>query len=220
MKSGGVHTNRRWALLAGKRCLLLALLFSAVAIRSAQAQSPKIPDGLVSSQAASVVVGQKNFSDITFGSDNARWGAISGIAVAGDKLIVVDSSYLAPPNNNRVLIYNDLESLRKRKAQDDLIAADVVVGQPNFTTSDPGTSATKMFQPAGLATDGTRLFIVDYGNNRVLIYNQIPQADGAAADVVIGQQSFTTNPFGTSASPLRRPDGVATDGTRLFIADS
>ena len=220
MKSGGVHTNRRWALLAGKRCLLLALLFSAVAIRSAQAQSPKIPDGLVSSQAASVVVGQKNFSDITFGSDNERWGAISGIAVAGDKLIVVDGSYLAPPNNNRVLIYNDLESLRRRRPQEALPNASVILGQPGPGVTTPGTSATQMFQPSGVATDGTRLFIAEWGNNRVLIYNKMPESDGAAADFVIGQDSFTTSVFGTTAKSLRRPNGVSTDGTRLFIADS
>lgn len=222
MSPVGVHRNKSRTVAWRTKNLytLIVIIVYSQTIGTARGQVPKIPNGFVTAQAASLVIGQKDYSAITGGLSRERWGAVSGLAITGNKLIVVDSSYLAPPNNNRVLIYNDLDALRKRKAQDDLIAADVVVGQPDFTTSDPGTTATKMFQPAGVATDGTRLFIADYGNNRVLIYNQIPQADGAAADVVIGQQSFTTNTFGTSASTLRRPNGVATDGTRLYIADT
>ncbi|MBI3933300.1 MAG: LysM peptidoglycan-binding domain-containing protein [Acidobacteria bacterium] len=200
--------------------LLPALLWCSLAARAAEAQVPKVPDGLISSQAASLVVGQKNFSDITPGMDDRRWGAISGIAIAGNTLIVVDGSYLAPPNNNRVLIYNDLNALRNRKPQDDLPNASVILGQPGPGETTPGTSATRMFQPSGVATAGTRLFISEWGNNRILIYNQIPQTDGAAADLVIGQDNFTSSGFGSSAKSLRRPNGVATDGTRLFIADS
>ena len=210
---------RRVFWLAGSLSLRFAILV-ALTNASASGQVSQIPEGLLSSQAAAVVIGQRNFSSITFGVTRERWGALSGFAIAGNQLVVVDSSYLAPPNNNRVLIYNDLAALRNRKPQDELIPADVVVGQPDFTTSEAGTSAAKMFQPAAVATDGTRLLIAEWGNNRVLIYNQIPAQNGVAADVVIGQQSFTSSDFGTSASRLRRPNGVATDGTRLFVSDT
>lgn len=207
-----------WRLEA--KFVLGAILLCALAVRTASGQAPKIPSGLVSAQAATVVVGQRNFSDISFGTDDRLLGAISGIAITGNTLIVADSSYLAPPNNNRVLIYNDLDGLRRRPPQDPLPNFSVIVGQPGPNSTEPGTSATQMFQPSGVATDGTRLFVAEWGNNRVLIFNQIPQTSGTAADVVIGQDSFTTSAFGTSEKALRRPNGVATDGTRLFIADS
>ena len=147
-------------------------------------------------------------------------GSISGIAVAGNKLIVADSSYLSPPNHNRILIYNDLSSLQARLPQDELPAASVVVGQSDFDTTEFGTSAQRMNQPVGVATDGSRLLVADWGNNRVLIYNQIPETNGAAADVVVGQQGFDTSNFGSAPNELRRPNSAYTDGVRLIIADT
>ncbi|MBI3896445.1 MAG: hypothetical protein HY313_11000 [Acidobacteria bacterium] len=203
-------------------CLTESNLFS---------QLGPIPQGLVTGQAARFVLGQKNFSDISFCTPNpnnllecpfptdSHLGAISGIAIAGNKLIVADSSYLHPPNNNRVLIYNDLNAL-KNEPPGNLVPADVVLGQPDFTSSTEGTSASRMFQPVGVATDGVRLFVAEWGNNRVLIYNQIPETSGAAADVVVGQKSFDTSSAGSGPDQLTRPNSVFSDGTRLFIADT
>ncbi len=201
--------------------LLLLCLGLAAPVARAQSQSGPIPAGLLNGQAASFVMGQENFSDITYGLDDKRWGAISGFTIVGNKLIVVDSSYLAPPNNNRVLIYNDLHAWLQRKPQDPLGNFDVLVGQTDLNSSTPGTSATQLFQPVAVASDGTRLLVAEWGNHRVLIYNQIPQGEGAAvADVVVGQPDFTSQGFGASPTSLRSPNGVATDGTRLFIADT
>ena len=215
---------RLWKPAAGRQfawalCCALVTLGVLAPYALGQARTP-VPNGLNTAQAASVVIGQTNFSDITSGSDNARWGAISGIATAGNKLIVADSSYLAPPNNNRVLIYNDLNALLNKKPQDPLPNADAIVGQAGPGLTDGGTSNTQMFQPSGVASDGTRLFVSEWGNNRVLIFNQIPNSDGAAADAVIGQTDFNSQGFGTTATTLRRPNGVSTDGTRLFISDT
>ncbi|MBI4460353.1 MAG: hypothetical protein HY648_09890 [Acidobacteria bacterium] len=194
-------------------------------------QTGPIPQGLLTGQAARFVLGQRNFSDISFCTSppedplkcpyptQSHLGAISGIAIAGNRLIVADSSYLHPPNNNRILIYNDLAGL-KSQSPGNLALPDIVLGQPDFTSSAGGASASLMNQPVGVATDGTRLFVAEWGNNRVLIYNQIPTNNGAPADFVLGQQSFGTADFGAGASQLRRPNGVSTDGTRLFIADT
>lgn len=200
--------------------LMAGLLLCGSAATNLAAQNRAIAAPFVSGQAARVVVGQQNFSDITAGTSEFRWGATSGIAVAGNKLIIADSSYLAPPNNNRVLIYNDLKALKERLPQADLPAADVVLGQPDFGSSDPGTSALRFNQPVGVASDGTRLFISEWGNNRVLIYNRIPEVSGASPDVVIGQKDFTSSGFGAGAQGMRRPNSVYSDGSRLFVADS
>ncbi len=249
-----------YLLITRGRVALFCLLLSISWTENLFAQSQPIPQGLVSSQAASFVLGQRNFSDISFctrllvepeeedggaiiecfGPSNRslddddresvrdlvrdfgrrHLASISGIAIAGNKLIVADSSYLAPPNHNRILIYNDLGSLKARLPQDELPAADVVVGQLDFVTTDSGTTAQLMNQPVGVATDGVRLIVTEWGNNRVLIYNQIPEANGAAADVVVGQLSFDTSNFGSAPNELRRPNSAYTDGVRLIIADT
>lgn len=201
------------------RIVPFPILFGLLLATELWSQVPPIPDGFSNGQAARFVLGQKNFSDISFGVTADRFGAISGLALAGDKLILADSSYLAPPNNNRVLIYNNFSSLAG-EAGGHLASAEVVVGQANFTSSAPGTSASSMNQPVGVASDGVRLFVSDWGNNRVLIFNKIPETNGAAADVVIGQSGFTTSDFGAGPQRLRRPNSVSTDGTRLFITDT
>ncbi|MBI4443928.1 MAG: hypothetical protein HY649_11205 [Acidobacteria bacterium] len=188
--------------------------------KAASGQMQPIPEGLVNGQAARFVLGQRNFSDITGGTSEIRIGATSAIAITGNKLIVSDSSFLSPPNNNRILIYNDLQALKARLPQDELPPADVVLGQPDFTTAAAGTAADRMNQPVGVATDGTRLYVAEWGNNRVLIYHQIPQTSGFPANVVIGQQDFASASFAAGPRGLRRPSGVSTDGTRLFVADT
>jgi len=195
---------------------ILGILLLAGEVRS---QTPPIPRGFQNGQAAVWAMGQTNFSDITFGLTSSRIGAISGITLAGRNLVLADSSYLAPPNNNRVLIYHDFDSFRHFVGAF-LRVADVVVGQPDFSSSAPGSAANQMNQPVAVASDGTRLFVAEWGNNRVSIFNQIPESNGAAADVVVGQPGFGSSEFGAGANRLRRPNGVSTDGTRLFITDT
>lgn len=182
-------------------------------------QTQPLPPGFQNGQAARLVLGQTSFSDITFGTTQSRLGAISGITLAGNKLIVADSSYLAPPNNNRILIYHDFDIFKNWEGGA-IVEASVVLGQPNFTSSDPGTTRDRMNQPVAVASDGTRLLVAEWGNNRVLIYDRIPETSGAPADVVVGQDGFTTSDFGVGRNRLRRPNSVSTDGTRLFIADT
>ncbi len=195
---------------------IVGILLLAAEVRS---QTQPIPLGFQNGQAAVLVVGQTNFSDISFGTSELRLGAISGIALTGQKLIVADASYLAPPNNNRVLIYNDFDEFRDWEGAF-LREAHVVVGQPGFFSTDPGSSANQMNQPVAVASDGTRLFVAEWGNNRISIFNQIPETSGAAADVVVGQPGFGSSDFDAKADRLRRPNGVSTDGTRLFITDT
>ncbi len=98
--------------------------------------------------------------------------------------------------------------------------ADVVVGQPDFTSNSAATTQTGMGEPEGLWSDGTKLVVADFDNNRVLIWNSFPTSNGAPADVVVGQPDFTSadTPDTPDAQSLRQPGGVASDGTRLFVA--
>ena len=158
---------------------------------------------------ADLVIGHSNFTSAGFNNlDNTdMYYPYSNSVIVAGKYIVADTS------NHRVLIYNTIPTSSGAQA-------DVVVGQPNFNTNTSGLSATKLNNPRGVHSDGTKLFIADYSNNRVLIYNSIPTTNGAAASVVVGQTSFTVGTLGTSQTKLYNPSGVFSDGTKLYIADS
>ncbi|KKR10429.1 MAG: NHL repeat containing protein [Parcubacteria group bacterium GW2011_GWA2_39_18] len=176
-----------------------------------------------SSASADVVVGQPNMTSST--ANNGGIGANTlafsnsfaningGVISVGTKLIIADQG------NNRVLIYNTVPT-------SDGASADVVLGQSLFTTStanNGGLSAQSLQRPATVFSDGTKLFVVDKVNNRVLIFNTIPTSNFTAADVVIGQAGLTTNGAnqgGIGANTLSGPTNVYTDGTKLYVSDS
>jgi hypothetical protein len=79
-----------------------------------------------------------------------------------------------------------------------------------------GTSAT-FAEPSGVTTDGTNLYVADYGNNEI---RQIVIATGAVS-LLAGSPTCLagiTNATGTGAS-FDYPIGIATDGTNLYVAD-
>ncbi len=66
----------------------------------------------------------------------------------------------------------------------------------------------------------TSLVVPDANNNRVLIY-YYPVTDGQAANVVLGQGSFSTNASGTSASTMGSPAATAVDELgNLYVSDT
>ena len=67
--------------------------------------------------------------------------------------------------------------------------------------------------PRFALSTGNRLFISDGGNDRVLVFNQIPTQSGASADVVIGQIGGSVNQASDAADSLRTPMSLAWDGT-------
>ncbi len=160
---------------------------------------------------ADVVVGKPNFFSLASGSSASLMSTCPGVAFStdGNKLIVSDST------NNRILIWNSIPTQNGQ-------AADVVIGQTDFTSNTGGTSTTKLSVPQDVtvSSDG-KLLVTDYNNSRVLIYNSIPTSNGAAADVVIGQPDFTTHMVGGGGlNQLGYPHytTVSPDG-KLFVSD-
>ncbi len=139
----------------------------------------------------------------------------AGIDCDGTRLAVGDYG------NNRVLLWLSLPSSNGQPA-------DVVLGQPNGQSnganSPPSRGPLVLRNPQSAATDGTRLFLSDTGNHRVLIWNRMPQDGQTPPDVVLGQVNFTddvANAGGAiSASSLVYPDGIAVENGRLAVADS
>jgi uncharacterized protein (TIGR03437 family) len=184
-------------------------------------------------QAARGVVGQPYFTADLPGATQSLVGAVSGLAYANDTLFVADSNRAgASPVNNRVLIYHNMSS----QFPDPVVTppnqgsrcpvcggtADVVLGQANFTATDPSLSQSGLALPTAVATDGQVLAVADTNNNRVLVWKSIPTSNNRPADVVIGQSDFTS--LGTSVPPtaksLRGPQGVWIQDGKLYIADT
>lgn len=132
-----------------------------------------------------------------------------GVAIVGEKIVVVDNSL------NRVLIWNSWPTQNKQ-------AADLVLGQSDMTgTTDNvgGRSCATMKTPNGVSFDGTRLYVADTGNNRILIWNTLPTKSGAAASVVLGQPDCATADAGVNAHTLKGPSHAFSNGTTLVITD-
>jgi len=140
----------------------------------------------------------------------------SGVATDGKIIAVADT------DNNRVLIWTSIPTA-------DNTPANIVLGQKDFVTvTQPPVVDNKSFRgPQGLWIQGTRLFVADTQNNRVMVWNTIPTANDQPADYVLGVPNFTSPPIQdlTKAPPdahpntLLNPVSVTSDGTRLFVTD-
>ena len=54
------------------------------------------------------------------------------------------------------------------------VAADIVLGQPDFVSAGPSAGPTGLDTPYEVSSNGTQLLIVDAGNARVLIHDEFP----------------------------------------------
>jgi sugar lactone lactonase YvrE len=106
--------------------------------------------------------------------------------------------------------------------------AELVLGQTNFTSNSANLDQSGLYRPVGIAVDRSvtpnRLYVADSGNNRVLGWHDVTAlANGAPADLVIGQSSFTSDTTAAnapSATTLDGPTGLAVDAQgNLYVAD-
>lgn len=190
----------------------------------------------VTGMGARLVIGQQTFTAQDEGASSTLLGGVSGLAYRGDMLFVTDANRVgATPLNHRVLIYKNLsqmlpaltDELPQGKACNVCVGeATVVLGQSNFEDTEYGLPATasSVRRPIGVATDGVRVAVADTDNNRVLIWNSVPNYYGQPADVVLGQPNFESVSANKPDSPgpqtMRGPQGVWFQGDRLFVADT
>jgi uncharacterized protein (TIGR03437 family) len=185
-------------------------------------------------QAADLVVGQPSLTtpvptaQTTPNPTQSTLYAPTFVSSDGVRLIVTDLG------NNRVLIWNTVPTSNGVKA-------DVVIGQPDFVSyldnnvtvlcasngtdssgnaTYPGLCEKTLAFPRAAISDGTRLYIADGGNDRVLIYNTIPTTNTVAADVVLGEPDFVTDNPADGSAQMYTPTSLAWDGTNLYVADN
>ena len=172
---------------------------------------------LVNASAADLVIGQASFNEEVAGPDGLHLtvpemllgGARGDVASDGEVLVVADGEA------NRVVVWHSLP-------ESNGVDWDIVLGQTTATGSAAGLAADRLSGPMGLWTDGEVLVVADSGNNRVLIWNTIPTANGAAADIVLGQADFESAaaPDPPTPSSMNTPVDVFFDGERLYVSDS
>ncbi len=125
------------------------------------------------------------------------------------KVFVVDQG------NNRVLIWNKLPS-------NNGVPADMVLGQKDFYSREVNgglgikrADAVGLYFPTDVGYGRKGLFVSDSGNNRVLVWKELPTENGQPADLVIGQNSFSGHRFNrggeTSECTLNDPYGMFID---------
>lgn len=168
-------------------------------------------------QAAVTVLGEPDFSTIT--------GGVTATALAGPAATCLDPTtgalWVSDYNSNRILMWSATDKLV------DGSAATKVLGQPDFTSSASGVTASTLNHPLGCAFDNHgNLYVSDYYNYRVLRFNSAAsKANGAAADLVFGQADFTSklaNRGGiVAANSLSSTWGVFVDSKgNLWVTDA
>lgn len=124
------------------------------------------------------------------------------IASDGKNLILADR------NNNRVLIWSE--------APTGNTSPDLVLGQKDFNTNDPGTGLDQLNWPIGVATDGKKLVVADTENDRILIWNTFPSQNGQKADLEI--KGSQPRAGGNKRVDVLWPWAVWINGEKLVVA--
>ncbi len=81
---------------------------------------------------------------------------------------------------------------------------------------DAHPTPSQLYAPRGVWFDDELLVVADTGNHRVLIWHGVPGADGADAQVVLGQPDF----YSEGPKLLHLPTGVGVFAGKLFVADA
>jgi hypothetical protein len=161
-------------------------------------------------QNASLVIGQPDFqaqwhnaSDtITYGPSYSAISSKGMLAVAEQSTGSVKIWYKIPNSNGQ--------------------PADVEVGNPDFfvTNNGPTASYARSFDGVAWSPDGNKLIAACGNQNRVLIWNSIPDTNGQPADVVLGHPDFISTGAGTSSTSLYYPCGVmVSPNGKLLVAE-
>lgn len=175
----------------------------------------RYPAPLSNGMAATAVLGQPDLTTVTCSpgpgqppaANNNLLAPGSAAFDAGGNLWVADAGY------NRVVRYAPPFTTG--------MAANLVLGQADFTGSSCALTNAGLCEPVSVAFDTAgNLWVADANDNRVLGFKP-PFSNGMAAAVVLGQPDFTTNTGGTTASTMSEPNSVAADASgNIYVSDA
>lgn len=167
---------------------------------------------ITNGEAAANVLGQPDFTSQTSGVNSTSTGQVFGLAydAAGNRLFTVSDA------NKRVMVF-DVASISNGEA------AANVLGQPNFTSNGATTTQSGLNTPfdAALYSTDNLLFVSDYSNNRVMVFDVASITNGEPAVNVLGQANFTSSTATTTQSGFNQPWPLAIDATnkKLYVGD-
>jgi sugar lactone lactonase YvrE len=164
-------------------------------------------------ESASVVLGQADF--ISNSSLSSSASSVKPYAIAVD---TSSNLYVADDNTCRVLQF--------KPPFTNNMAASVVIGEPDFTTSSCGTSASMLEGVDAIALDGDGDLWVSDSGSRIVEFVP-PFTNGMAASLVIGQTSLTNlgcnqgTPGSPTASTICAANGLTFDSSgNLWVSDT
>lgn len=182
--------------------------------------------------AASRIAGQLDFTHNTVNLIEGREVFFNNPNFPSAGLVVDGTSnpphlYIADSQNNRILGFRDARNVQPG------VAADIVIGQPDLYTSlvnyPSGSNSTPnntgLNNPSGLGVDSNgNVWVADSGNGRILRFpSPFGQPPGMpqAADIVLGQNSFTSQIFDATQYTMYAPFGLAifADGS-IAVSDA
>jgi|GEM_PF-5247458 len=173
--------------------------------------APPFSDGM----SATLVLGQSSFTT------NAQATSQNGMNLPTD--VAFDSQgnlWVADAHNNRVLEFVPGTSGCASGQFCTGMGAELVIGQPGFSTNSPGTTQSTFTDPVTVAFDSRGgLWIGVFSDHRVVEFAP-PFSNGMAASIVIGQSSFTTSTATTTQNGLSSVWGVAFDPAgNMWVVD-
>jgi len=159
---------------------------------------------------ASFVLGQLDFLS------RFPTSGVDGLNNPFDLSFDINRNYLfvADNGNNRVLVYNTM-NLKNG------LEASFVLGQDNFLETVTGTTKYNFSDPSALSFDekNNYLYVGDFDNNRVLIYDTTNLQNGLEASFVLGQDDFTGSYPGLSRDTFNKPYDLDIFSDNLFLVD-
>ena len=154
------------------------------------------------------VLGQLDFTTNTSGATASKLFGPYNISIDGS-----GNLWVSDVGNHRILKFNDVNN--KTNGAN----ADLVLGQPDFTSGSSGTSQSTMNYPYGLFASVSTVWVADCYNSRILRFDN-PTTNGANASGVLGQSNFTSNGYGCTNSMLYRPEDICVDPNgSLYVMD-
>jgi len=136
--------------------------------------------------------------------------------------------FVADKDNHRILIWNKIPF-------NDGWNADICLGQTGMDEREANRGDFDNVTPDSLSfptsvfyhAETGKIFVVDQGNNRVLIWNKLPSNNGVPADLVLGQKDFYSREVNAGlganrcdAVGMHFPTDVVYGRKGLFVSDS
>ena len=174
---------------------------------------------------ADLVLGQVNFTEnqANRGYRNAAANTLNwcyGVYYYQDQY--QEKLFVADTGNRRLLIWNQLPTENGQPA-------DLVLGQPDMNSRDEnggvGASSSSMRWCHDITIWDGDLAIADAGNNRVMIWEGIPDTNNTPCTAVLGQKSFNfveinQGEYFPNSGSLSMPYGVAAFQDWLLVTDT